>query len=72
MEKSWAAYVHTAGDPPDGWATNGLRFGTKVECDQYGLDLAMRWTAVEDVKSRESDDAITHWITSAGHMMRVD
>ena len=45
---SYAVYVNTAGDSPDAWATNALRFETEAEAQQYGLDLAMRWTAVRD------------------------
>jgi hypothetical protein len=58
---SWKAEVQTAGDG-DHWSTNALRFATKAEADAYGLDLAMRWTAVKDVRSTECDDTVTHAI----------
>jgi hypothetical protein len=61
---SWAAYVNTAGDPEGAYTTNALRFATKEEADQYGLDLAMRWTAVADVQSREIDEPVTHRIVN--------
>ena len=46
--------VKTAGDV--NWASNGLRFKTKEEAEAYGLDLAMRWTAVRDWEVQESDE----------------
>ena len=45
--------VQTAGDG-DHWAGNGLRFDTKEQAESYGLDLAMRWTAVKDFRVVEA------------------
>lgn len=55
---SWMSEVTTAGDNGR-WSSNGLRFATKAEADAYGLDLAMRWTAVADIRSVESTDPVT-------------
>jgi hypothetical protein len=59
---SWKPEVNTAGDPEDAWSSNTLRFATKAECDQYLIDLAMRWTAVRDVRATECEDPVTHEI----------
>ena len=46
--QSWRVDVNTAGDPPDSWACNALRFADRGEAERYALDLAIRWTAVRD------------------------
>jgi hypothetical protein len=69
MSVSWKAEVTTAGDNGK-YTSNGLRFATKGEADAYGLDLAMRWTAVADVRSVESADAVTDVIVD-GRRSRV-
>ena len=60
--RSWKIEVNTAGDPPDAWTSNGLRFASKEEADQYGLDLAMRWTAVRDVRSVPDEEPVNRRI----------
>ena len=66
---SWKPEVQTAGDG-DTWIGNGLRFATKAESESYVMDLAMRWTAVKDVRSIEVTDPVTHHIT-AGQLGEV-
>jgi hypothetical protein len=44
------------------WNGNALRFATKEESEQYVADLAMRWTAVRDIRSIESDDPVNYKI----------
>ncbi len=58
MPKSWKLEVNTAGDPPDAWTANALRFKSKARATQYGLGLAMRWTAVRDIRETETDDPV--------------
>lgn len=50
---------------------NGLRFATKEESDTYALDLSMRWLAVIEWRSVESNDPVTHEISS-GLLKRID
>lgn len=57
---SWKSEVHTCSCAPGDWSGNLLRFATKLEADNYGLDLALRWTAVEDVRSVESSSPVSH------------
>ena len=48
--------------------TNGLRFGTKKEAEDYVLDLAMRWTSVRDTRVVECDDPVNY--TYHDHQLR--
>lgn len=43
----WACEVTTAGDR-GAYSRNALVFGMREEAEAYGLDLALRWTAVVD------------------------
>jgi hypothetical protein len=54
MNKSFKVGCKTAGDTT--WAYNALRFATREEAEAYGLDLAMRWTALRDYEIHESDE----------------
>lgn len=49
---SFKVGVKTANDI--NWAYNGLRFVSREAADQYGFDLAMRWTAVREYEVHES------------------
>lgn len=51
---SYKVAVKTAGDV--NWASNGLRFATKEAAIEYGQDLFMRWTAVQEWEVQESDE----------------
>jgi hypothetical protein len=53
---SFKVGVNTAGDRPNTWNFNGLRFATQEEAQAYGIDLMMRWTAVRDFQVFESDE----------------
>lgn len=57
---SYAAEVQT--DNSGNWYGNALRFATEAEADGYGLDLAMRWTLVRNVRSVESSDPVNYEI----------
>jgi hypothetical protein len=48
----------------DNWVGNSLRFATREEADRYVVDLAMRWTAVRDVRVIEVDEPVTHYIAN--------
>jgi len=52
----WKAEVNTAGDPPDSWTSNALRFDTEDEAKDYARDLTSRWTAVRDWRVVQCDD----------------
>jgi hypothetical protein len=54
--RSFKVEVNTAGDPPDAWTSNGLRFTKEADANSYGFDLACRWTAVRDFRVVASDD----------------
>lgn len=40
------------------WCGNGLRFATEQEAQAYVGDLAMRWTAVREVRVVPSEDDV--------------
>jgi hypothetical protein len=40
------------------WSGNALRFATYAEAKEYVLDLALRWSAVREVRVIESDDPV--------------
>jgi hypothetical protein len=67
---SWASYVTTSGDNGK-FSTNGLRFATEAEADQYGKDLAGRWFAVIKWESRQTEDPVNSKIED-GVMSRLD
>jgi len=56
--KSWKSEV--IADRSGKWYSNGVRFATKQEADDYGRDLMGRWTLVTDVRSTEADEPVTH------------
>ncbi len=61
---SWAMEVQTGGDD---WNGNGVRLATKEECDSYGLNKAMTWTMVSDVRSVPSEDPVNYrWSPECG------
>jgi hypothetical protein len=49
--------VEVIADNSGKWAGNGLTFETEKEANAYGLDLAMRWTAVREF--RVVEDKVT-------------
>jgi hypothetical protein len=42
--------VEVIADSSGQWVGNGLRFATHDKAKVYGLDLALRWTAVRDFR----------------------
>lgn len=62
---SYAPEVTTARTPINGvpiWTGNALRFATYDEADRYVRDLALRWTAVYDIRVVESSDPVNYAI----------
>jgi len=59
---SYAIEVTTPGDRGV-YTRNQLVFRTKQEADDYGLDLALRWTAVQDVRTIEVDESVNYTYT---------
>jgi hypothetical protein len=53
---SYKVGVKTRGDQD--WASNGLRFATREIATEYGHDLFMRWTAVEDWAVLDSEEPV--------------
>jgi len=56
MNKSWKPEVLVNGK----WATNGLRFATQEEAFGSVMELRMRWWAVEDARTAESEDPVNY------------
>lgn len=52
--------VEVQADSTGTWAGNSLRFASQDEADDYGKDLAGRWTSVRKWRAVESDDPVTH------------
>ena len=50
--------VNTAGDPPDSWAGNAVRFSDPDEAKGYAKDLFMRWTAVVYWRVVDENDVV--------------
>jgi hypothetical protein len=62
---SWAPEVQT--DDTGKWYGNALRFATKVEAEHNAYNLMMRWTAVRDIRSVESNGPVNYrWDDKVG------
>jgi len=51
--------VEVIADSSGEWVGNALRFPTKEKADEYGRDLASRWTAVREWRSVPSKDKVS-------------
>lgn len=61
MTTSWKPEVQVSGDKQ--WYDNQFRFATKDEALKYAVDLAMRWTSVDEYRVTEVDEAPTYrWV----------
>lgn len=68
--KSWKCEVRERRDLK--WSSNALRFATKEECQQYGVDLFMRWMTLDKWQATPSDDEPTHkWERGEG-VVKID
>ena len=58
---AFVAEVRTGSDPK--YYRNAVVFATWAEADNYGADLAYRWTAVRDMRVAETDEEPNYvWI----------
>jgi hypothetical protein len=55
---SWKPEV--IADSSGKWVGNALRFATKDEADTYNDDLFLRWTAVREKRSVESEEPVNY------------
>lgn len=60
---SWKCEV--LADSSGVWCSNGLAFATKEEAETYGIDLALRWSAVRDSRAVESDEPVNYRMEGA-------
>lgn len=55
----WKPEVQVVGNGGK-WSQNGLVFATKEEAERSAFSLMMRWTAVEDYRAVEVDEAANY------------
>jgi hypothetical protein len=65
---SYKAGVKTAGDTD--WVYNGLRFATEEQAKDYAIDLAWRWTSVNDWTVTPSDELVN--CDANGRLIRTE
>mgnify|MGYP001567968360 CR=1 FL=1 len=65
---AWKAEVIT---DDEGWVGNRLVFATQAEAQRYVHDLMMRWTAVRDTRTVETDASVTNFISAEGVVSEV-
>ncbi|MAH48200.1 hypothetical protein CMI37_20420 [Candidatus Pacearchaeota archaeon] len=53
------------------FAYNALRFATREEAETYGLELSMRWLALRDWETHESDEPVNYAIKD-GKAVRIE
>jgi hypothetical protein len=53
--------VEVISDSSGEWVANALRFPTKEMAEEYGSDLAMRWTAVREWRAVKSKDPVMYY-----------
>lgn len=58
--------VEVIADETGEFISNNLVFATQAEADDYGRQLAYRWTAVKDWRSTETN-AEVNCVFSSGH-----
>jgi hypothetical protein len=51
---SWKTEVCVSGE----WASNSLRFATKLEAEMAGRELLSRWFVPSDYRAAESDEPV--------------
>lgn len=65
---SYRPMVSTGGE----FAGNALRFATFGEAEVYAVDLARRWTLVDDWRVDESDDPVNYCVVNGRLVQVVD
>jgi len=57
---SWKTEVCTIHNGEKSWASNALRFATKIEAEKAGHELLSRWYVPIDSRAAESEDAVNY------------
>ena len=57
---SWKTEVCTMYQGSESWATNSLRFASKIEAEKAGHELLSRWYVPIDSRAAESEDAVNY------------
>ena len=58
--KSWKTEVCTIHNGEKFWASNALRFATKIEAEKAGHELLSRWYVPIDSRAAQSEDAVNY------------
>ena len=58
--KSWKTEVCTMYQGEKSWASNALRFATKIEAEKAGRELLSRWYVPIDSRAAESNDPVNY------------
>jgi len=58
--KSWKTEVCTMYQGEKSWASNALRFATKIEAEKAGHELLSRWYVPIDSRAAQSEDAVNY------------
>jgi hypothetical protein len=58
--KSWKTEVCTIYQGQESWATNSLRFASKIEAEKAGIELLSRWYVPINSRAAESDDTVNY------------
>jgi hypothetical protein len=57
---SWKTEVCTIHNGEKSWASNALRFATKIEAEKAGHELLSRWYVPIDSRAAESEDIVNY------------
>jgi hypothetical protein len=57
---SWKTEVCTIHNGEKSWASNALRFATKIEAEKAGHELLSRWYVPIDSRAAQSEDAVNY------------
>jgi hypothetical protein len=57
---SWKTEVCTMYQGQKSWASNALRFATKIEAEKAGVELLSRWYVPIDSRAAESNDPVNY------------
>jgi hypothetical protein len=57
---SWKTEVCTMYQGKESWATNSLRFASKIEAEKAGAELLSRWYVPIKSRAAQSEDAVNY------------
>ena len=57
---SWKTEVCTIYQGQESWASNALRFATKIEAEKAGRELLFRWIVPVNSRAAQSEDAVNY------------